>query len=128
MFMFDPTYNMETSKMEKDMFVGLSLSSRVNGTSGSRNSQTPFMTEGSRVGPGRRRKVIPAYICAASIWTYDGNNLEALGARRTYVSPARACTEPPAPTGMYSGCDGDGGIRRDEYGGVCATMEGAKPQ
>jgi len=32
------------------------------------------------------------YICAASIWTYDGNNLEALGARRTY-------TEPPAATG-----------------------------
>lgn len=38
---------------------------------------------------------IPAYICAASIWTYDGNNLEALGARRT-CKPGRACTELPA--------------------------------
>ena len=28
-------------------------------------------------------KVIPVYICATSIWTYDGNNLEALAARRT---------------------------------------------
>lgn len=39
--------------------------------------------------PGRRRRVIPAYICAASIWTYDGNNLEALGARRTCKPGAR---------------------------------------
>jgi len=29
------------------------------------------------------------YICTASIWTYDGNNLEALGAQGGRVSPAR---------------------------------------
>lgn len=73
------------------------------------------------VSPGRRRRVIPAYICAASIWTYDGNNLEALGARRTCKPGARVLVP-----GMCSGCDG--GIRRDEYDGVCATVEGAKPQ
>jgi len=44
---------------------------------------------GEGLSSGRRWRVIPMYICTASIWTYDGNNLEALGARRTCKPSAR---------------------------------------
>jgi len=74
-------------------------------------------------------KVIPAYICATSIWTYDGNNLEALGGKADVCKPDARVRSQQLSAGMCSGCDGDGGIRRDEYGRrVCAAMEGAKPQ
>lgn len=72
-----------------------------------------------------RRRVIPTYICVASIWTYDGNNLEALGAKRTCKLGARVRNH-QYRAGMCSGCDG--GIRRDEYDGVGTTVEGVKPQ
>lgn len=54
-------------------------------------------------------KVIPVYICAASIWTYDGNNLEALAARRTCAASAagsRSLHEATLGTGdVLSGCE-----------------------
>jgi len=84
---------------------------------------------GGAAGPSKaagRGKVIPAYICATSIWTYDGNNLEALGGKADVCKPDARVRSQQLSAGMCSGCDD--GIRRDEYGGVCAAMEGAKPQ
>lgn len=49
-------------------------------------------------------KVIPVYICATSIWTYDGNNLEALAARRTCAA-ARSVHGATLGSGMCSGCE-----------------------
>ena len=103
-----------------------SLSSGVNGTSGSRISRAPFVARRHGASPW---KVIPVYICATSIWTYDGNNLEALAARRTCAAAA-AGSRP-----LHGATLGTGDVlrvratgHRDEYDAVCATLEGVKPQ
>lgn len=77
------------------------------------------------VSPGRRRRVIPAYICAASIWTYDGNNLEALGARRTCKPTARVRNH------QYRGCaqGATAAVSAGTNTTACVLrVEGAKPQ
>lgn len=104
----------------------VSLSSGVNGTSGSRISQTSFLTfPATEEGKGEEEEskswkdysgsggVIRAYICAASIWTYDGNNLEALSARRTCKPRVRVygTTSP----GMVCSRVRRRDIHRDEY-------------
>lgn len=53
---------------------------------------------------GSAVEVIPVYICATSIWTYDGNNLEALAARRTCAA-ARSVHGAANGSGMCSGCE-----------------------
>lgn len=68
-------------------------------------------------------KVIPVYICSTSIWTYDGNNLEALAARRTC---AAARSVHGARLGDVLRVRATG--HKDEYDAVCATLEGVKPQ
>lgn len=49
-------------------------------------------------------EVILAYICATSIWTYDGNNLEALAAKRT-CAPRRTVHGATVGSGICSGCE-----------------------
>ncbi|KAK1132914.1 hypothetical protein K0M31_014282 [Melipona bicolor] len=78
-------------------------------------------------------KVIPVYICATSIWTYDGNNLEALAARRTCAASAAAAAA--GSRSLHGATLGTGDVlrvratgHRNEYDAVCATLEGVKPQ